>query len=148
MERYGLVCCQHGRWKDRVIIPLYVRQELIGWTACAIQATINAPRYLVVPPEIKQTIFNEDGVRNGGRTLFITEGPFDAMKVDFTDAKLMIAVTRLFGVNATAGQMGVLRPLLRKFERVKILFDHSAFDNALHASDWLSWPNVCNCNPT
>jgi hypothetical protein len=142
IKRYDLLCCQTGRWKDRVIIPLYKDAELLGWTARAIQKTVNAPRYLSSSPAIKTILFNEDELLKGGEALYITEGPFDAIKVDYYGTEFGKRATCLFGVNPTASQIGALLPLLRRFTNVKILFDAEAFEAALHLSDWLSAKNV------
>src|ERR1700733_8416251 len=141
-QQYGLLCCQHGRWKDRVIIPLYQGGKLIGWTARAIQPVISAPRYLSSSPAIKNTVFNEDILLQGGKILYITEGPFDAIKIDFYGSRLGVRSTCLFGVNPTVDQISILRALSKNFEQVRILFDAEAFEPALLISDWLSAKNV------
>lgn len=139
---YDLMCCHTGRWKDRVILPLYRHRQLVGWTARAIQPTVNAPRYLSSSAAIKSTIFNEDVLQQGGKTLFITEGPFDALKVDFYGAVSDIRATCMFGVNPTTEQIAALKSLVPKFLQVKVLFDATAFDSAIQLSDWLSASNV------
>lgn len=139
---YDLLCCQSGRWKDRIIIPLYREKQLIGWTARAIQPTINAPRYLSSSPEIKQMIFNEDALAKGGEVLYVTEGPFDAIKVDFYGEPLGIRATCLFGVNPTISQIAILMSLLPRFKAMRILLDAEAFEMALVLEGWISAPNV------
>lgn len=142
IKRYDLLCCQHGRWKDRIIIPLYLKSELIAWTARAIQPTIHAPRYLSSSSAIKTMIFNEDNLHEGGKTLFITEGPFDAMKVDYYGYDRGQRSTCLFGVNPTLSQIAALKTVIHKFDTVKILFDTAAVEAAFQLSDWLLAPNV------
>ena len=137
IEQYDLLCCQHGRFKDRLIIPLYSKRQLIGWTARAIQATVNAPRYLTSSAAVKSMIFNEDELAEGGKTLFITEGPFDALKVDYYGCVDGTRATCLFGVNPTPAQIASLRAVAPKFNHVKILFDDGAFDAAMQLSEWL-----------
>ena len=135
IDRYGLLCCQVDRWKDRVIIPIYSGGKLAGWTARAIQNTVSAPRYLTSSPEVKNTIFNEDEL-TGGETLFITEGPFDALKVDFYGCP-KIRATCLYGVNPTMAQIGILRQVIKNYARVSILFDHEAQEQAMALRDYL-----------
>jgi hypothetical protein len=141
-QQYGLLCCQHGRWKDRVIIPLYQNGKLLGWTARAIQLVVNAPRYLSSSPAIKTTVFNEDILMKGGKVLYVTEGPFDAIKMDYYGLPSDMRATCLFGVNPTTDQIGILRSLSKRFDKVRILFDAEAFEPALLISDWLSAENV------
>lgn len=137
IERYGLLCCQTGRWKDRVILPLYSEGRLVGWTGRAIQTTVNAPRYLTSSPEVKNIIFNEDEL-TGGKKLFITEGPFDALKVDFYGLKLGVRATCLFGVNATPAQIGILRQIINRYNDICILFDREAQEQAMLLCEYLS----------
>jgi hypothetical protein len=137
VEQYGLLCAQTGEMKDRVILPLYSGGKLIGWTGRAIQRTVDAPRYLSSSPEVKQIIFNEDEL-TGGERLLITEGPFDALKVDFY-GRPRIRATCLFGVNPTLPQISILRGISRRY-RTAILFDHDAYEQAMALRDYL--PNV------
>jgi hypothetical protein len=142
ITEYKLLCCQTGRWKDRIILPLYQKQSLIGWTGRAIQPTTKAPRYLSSSEAIKHTIFNEDHLTDGGKTLYITEGPFDALKIDFYGKKFGSQATCLFGVNPTISQIAILHTILSSFEKVVILFDAEAFEAALSLHDSLSVKNV------
>ena len=135
IKRYGLLCCQTGRWKDRIIVPLHSGGTLIGWTARAIQRTVTAPRYLTSSEAVKQMIFNEDDLK-GGRHLFITEGPFDALKVDFYGSP-RIRATALFGVNPTPAQIGILRQVMKRYEKCSILFDAEAGEQAMALRDYL-----------
>jgi hypothetical protein len=142
IKEYGLLCCQHGRWKDRVVLPLYHKKQLVGWTARAIQPTVSAPRYLSSSAAIKTIVFNEDTLMKGGKLLYITEGPFDAIKMDFYGEPHGLRATCLFGVNPTPSQIAALQTLTHKFDRVRILFDEGAFDAALQLRDWLPGRNV------
>jgi hypothetical protein len=143
IAQYDLLCCQHGRWKDRIIIPIHQPNgELAGWTARAIQATTHAPRYLSSSAAIKTVVFNEHDLRHGGETLFVTEGPFDAIKVDYYGGPHGHRATCMFGVNPTTEQIAALQMLIKKFDKVRILFDEGAFDNALHLGDCLSGSKV------
>lgn len=137
VEQYDLYCCHNGRWKDRIIIPVYQPDgKLAGWTGRAIQPTTHAPRYLSSSPAIKTVIFNEPELLCGGKTLFITEGPFDALKMDYYGREDHRA-TCMFGVNPTPEQIAALQSVIPKFDKVRILFDEGAFGAAVQLSDWL-----------
>jgi hypothetical protein len=136
IDRYSLMCCQVGRWKDRIILPIYSNGKLVGWTARAIQGTAHAPRYLTSSPGVKNTIFNEDQLV-GGDKLFITEGPFDALKVDFYGYPKARA-TCLFGTNPTLSQISILRWVVRRYNAAVILFDQQAEDQAMQLRDYFS----------
>jgi hypothetical protein len=134
-RQYGLLCAQTGEMKDRVILPLYSAGKLIGWTARAIQKTINAPRYLTSSSLVKSTIFNEDDL-DGGQHLLITEGPFDALKVDYY-GKPRIRATCLYGVVPIIPQISILRQIIKRFNYTSILFDNGALDQAMTLRDYL-----------
>lgn len=135
IDRYSLKCCQVDRWKDRIIIPIYSGGKLAGWTARAIQNTVSAPRYLTSSPGVKNTIFNEDEL-TGGESLYITEGPFDALKVDFYGCP-KIRATCLYGVNPTLAQISILRTIIKRYNYVNILFDDKAQEQAMSLREYL-----------
>ena len=45
-SHYKIKCCATGKWKDRIIIPIYLKGHLVNWTGRALQNPINAPRYM------------------------------------------------------------------------------------------------------
>src|SRR5882672_5668088 len=142
-DMYQLRCAVTGRWKDRVIIPFYdAAGTLIGWTGRAIQEPVNAPRYLSSGEEVKTTVFNEHKLQSGGDLLFMVEGPFDALKMDFYGRPLGARATCVFGVSMTIDQISIMSTLRRRFKKVVILFDHDAIEPAFYAADWLQASNV------
>jgi hypothetical protein len=82
IQHYDLRCALTGRYKDRIIIPVKLNGELLGWTSRAIGHPKNAPRYLASNEDVKTTVLNYDELKDGGHRLFIVEGPFDAIKLD------------------------------------------------------------------
>jgi hypothetical protein len=139
-EKYGLRCALTGRYKDRIIIPIYMNSELLGWTARAIGEVRQAPRYLMTSDEVKSTIFNYDNLKHGGKRLFIVEGPFDAIKLDnfkFNGNGVGYRATCTFGTSLTLSQLALLRSLIKRFESSWILFDRGAEGPARHLQDWL-----------
>lgn len=141
IARYGLRCCLTGRWKDRILIPFYHDGELVGWTARAIGNPVNAPRYLSSGDAIKKTIFNHDHLL-GGHVLFIVEGPFDALKLDFYGTKLGADATCVFGTHMSMDQIYLLSRIGRTYDKVVILLDKDAVEPAFYAEDWLQAKNV------
>ena len=133
--KYNLYCAVTGRYKDRILIPFYQWGELIGWTGRAIQKTVSAPRYLSSGPEVKDTIFNEDELWAGGELLFITEGPFDALKMDYYGQPVGARATCTFGVTPTINQVAILSRL--PFKRKIILFDKGAIEQAWAINSWV-----------
>lgn len=148
IKKYGLLCCMTGRWKDRLIIPIYQNEKLIGWTGRALGQPVTAPRYLSTSDEIKTTVFNQDELLRGGDRLLIVEGPFDALKVDFygrialnaSRSMCPVRATCVFGVSVTMPQVVILRALVSKFKQTRILFDPNAQGQAMQLSDWINAP--------
>lgn len=142
VSRYQLQCGTTGVQKDRIVIPLYQGGELTGWTGRAIQEVRNAPRYLSSSEAVKRLIFNEDDLKEGGKILFVVEGPFDALKLDYYGEPLAARATCLFGVTMTMDQIFTLNRVKRNFKKTVILFDRGAAGPAFDACDWVQGPNV------
>lgn len=140
---YGLVACVTGETKDRLVIPFYQNGELVGWTARALVNPISAPRYLSSAGDaIKRTVFNEDELYHGGELLFIVEGPFDALKMDWYGMPLGARATCVFGTSVTMDQISILNVVRKLFKRVVILLDRDAVEPTFHLAEWLNAPNV------
>lgn len=142
VDEYGLRCAVTGRFKDRIIIPFYQDDQLIGWTGRALINPVSAPRYLSSGPEVKKTIFNEDGLREGGELLFITEGPFDAIKVDFYGQAIGARATCTFGTTFTVDQIAIISSL--PFKHKIVLFDNGATEQSWAVFDWLPKATIAN----
>jgi|SRR5882724_2024268 len=143
IKRYDLRCALTGKYKDRIIIPIKHNDELLGWTSRALGKLLNAPRYLASSEDIKAFIFNYDQLKYGGDRLFITEGPFDAIRVDnhnFDCKDLLhkeIRATCTFGTSVTISQIALLRALKKNFNETWILFDHGAEKPANDLAEWI-----------
>ena len=140
-DHYRLACCTTGRFKDRIIIPFYRGGRLIAWSGRAIVDPKLAPRYLS-SNLIKTTIFNEELLRHGGRVLYVVEGPFDAMKLDYYGHEHKVLATCGSGISMTASQAVILNVLARRFDKIVVLFDAGVLEQAFAAMDWLHHPNV------
>lgn len=137
IEQYHLKCCLMGRFKDRLIIPFYRDHQLIAWTGRAIGRVLQAPRYLS-SKLVKTTIFNEDELMKGGNQLFIVEGPFDALKLDFYGQQYGARATCVFGTALSMDQVVILSALSKRFQRLVILFDADAVEPSWEAAHWLN----------
>ncbi len=134
---YNLTCCETGRYKNRVIIPYVTNQKLVGWTGRVIGVPTMAPRYLTSSEAVKATFLNADGLREGGRLLILTEGPFDALKLDFYARPYGVRATCSSGVSLTVDQAITINDLCQGFEQVCVLFDTNASGPAFQAADWV-----------
>lgn len=125
ISNYELKACLFGRWKGRVIIPVKDSKGLVGWQGRAIQKSDTAPKYLTSSELVKATIFNLQNL-NRGDILFICEGPFDALKVDYYGQSNGMRATCFFGVNFTFDQINQLISLRHRFRRVISLLDNDS----------------------
>lgn len=138
-DYYNLTCCQIGRWKQRLIIPvLTFDRDIIGWQGRAIVKPKIAPRYLTSHPQVKRTCFNLQNINQGGDVLFICEGPFDALKLDWY-GKPNFRATCTFGATPTLEQISELSSLSAKFNKMMILFDQDSagVSGGFSLYDWL-----------
>ena len=120
-KEYDLKCADRvGRWKFRLIIPVYHNRKLVTWTA---RDTTNLARvpYLNASNEeslvpIKNCLYNIDKAED---TVIVVEGPIDVWKI----GRGSVAT---FGTQFTSAQL----LLLTRFKRVFILYDADAKDVA------------------
>ena len=137
VSKYQLRACLTGRYSGRLIIPVYdIDNTLVGFQARAITNPVDAPRYLS-EGNIKDTLFNLNNLQ-GGHVVYVTEGPFDCLKMDFYGAPS----TCTFGVVPKPQQLNLLRSLRRKYQRMVLLLDNDspAVQAGFYFSDCI--PNV------
>jgi hypothetical protein len=144
VSRYKLQCALRGPYKDRVIIPNYIDQKLVNWTARSIYPQA-AVRYLSLSDfqgamtSIKRCVYNSDALLKGGSILLVVEGPFDAIKVDFYGSRFGVRATCLFNKKATMTQLGYLGELSNLFTKIVPLFDRGELLDQRDLLDQLSW---------
>lgn len=137
VEYYDLRYCMTGHFRYRIIVPVFdVHGALVGWTGRDVTGR-SAVRYRTLsddpekaemqgyppaPVNLKSTVLNADLCR-GGQTLFICEGPFDALKLDwYADDSNASAV---FGMPEPQ-QLALLCRLARAYEGVAVVLDRDA----------------------
>lgn len=139
-EDYFLMYCTEGRYAQRIIVPISIRDEYITFTARAINDGV---RYLTLSEKdgavdsIKETLFNFDD--SEGHTLFVCEGPFDALKLDFYGKKLGGRATCLFGKNIKPQQALLLDEMSERFDKIVLLLDATEFSTSLQIQRQLSF---------
>src|SRR5262249_2643522 len=136
IKDYNLKCCLTGTWKGRLIIPVYDK-KLLGWQGRSIRTVDGVARYLTSHPAVKRNLFNLQNL-SSGEYLYICEGPFDAIKIDFY-GKPRIRATCTFGVDFTPEQIHGLYNLRGKFAQLVALFDFDAagISGGFALNDWL-----------
>jgi len=140
ITEYDLRYAIAGDYRDRIIIPVYENGWCVNWTARSIYPNSEI-RYLsmdnasaAVP--IKQTVFNLDCVADHGGVdvLVITEGPFDAMKLDYVGHEYGLAAVSVFNTEISIEQDYLLRKALNYVGRAYVVFDEGFFMEATVAS--------------
>lgn len=147
ISKYTLKCCLIGNYKFRIIIPVYKNNELVTWTSRSIYKNAKL-RYLSHPQEqsilnIKYTLFDYDYIKVGGDVLFITEGPFDAMKLQYLFTSPNYKATCLYTKSITSQQEVLLSSIAKKFRKIIIMLDRNELRSTLELSKRLNYiPNL------
>jgi len=135
VKKFRLCYCTRAPFSYRIIIPVYFQNRLVTWTGRAIgddelryrtlshhyESALRAGQPQAAM-NIKETLFDFDRARYGGRTLVVTEGVFDAMRVTFLGWPAIRAVA-LYGKQATPAQIDLLAELVPRYRRVVSLLD-------------------------
>jgi len=119
IRKYKLLAVHNiGKYKFRIIIPVYLRHHLVAFTSRDI-TDIQSPKYLSsgkyeTTINIKETIYNYDSVPVGGDAILV-EGPLDAWKLGDGAISLLSA-------NCIDRQIVLLKE--KKIRNLFILFDN------------------------
>lgn len=152
IDEYKLHYCISGYWSNRLIIPIYHGNKLVSWTGRHLGSS--PVRYKSLSPKLEMaeqndqpqavmattdTIFGYDKLlKFGGDTLFITEGPFDAIKLGTLGLSRRIRTTCIFTKTPTKIQIALLSHLQRKFHTINILLDRKEVASAMMLQAQLS----------
>jgi DNA primase len=153
-EWYDLRFSRAEPWEDHIIFPLYEYNKLLTWTGRSIYnktkekyKNLNNDQSIV---SLKDTIWNYDWLLElkkqllmSDLTLYLCEGPFDALKIDFY-SNFNIAAVPIFGLTLSDRQLAHLSTL--KPKSVKIVLDSDAEMKTVRLKQKLSHlhPQVLN----
>ncbi len=141
-ELYGLRYCVTGDWAHRIIIPIFYDYQLVNMTGRAIGNS--ELRYKTMSDadasmNIKHVVWNFDNaLQDGGRTLFVVEGPFDGIKLDYFARRRNCRAVALFNMDVSAQQVVAVQRLANVFDRIRIVLDNGELVNAIQAANRLS----------
>lgn len=136
---YELKCCDEGYWRKRIIVPVYEEGKLVTWVGRSI-SKLEETRYLnlstkpdkynpneVAVKSVKSTILNYDLlIKNPLEKLYICEGPFDALKVDYYGRQCGIRATCLYGINMSEEQHELILEVSKGFKQTFVLLDRAS----------------------
>ena len=143
ISKYNLKCCLVGEYKFRIIIPIYKDGKLVTWTSRSLYKNAKL-RYLTHPIKdsvlnIKDTLFNYDYINNGGEVLFITEGPFDAIKMQYLFPFPSYKATCLYTKSISDVQEVLLYYIAPNYNKVILLLDKNEISQSFFMMSNLSF---------
>ncbi len=142
-REYELRFAIGGRFKNRIIFPVYEDKRLLTYVGRYIYPS-SALRYLALDKEesvkqVKDCLYNYDKAMEGGNELFIVEGPFDVLKMDFYSRKKYCRAIGLFNMNLEPAQIDLLFNLRGKFDQYTVLLDAGQVAESLRLQTELSF---------
>ena len=153
-KRYGLRYATSGAFSGRIIFPVRHGGRLIGWTGRAVTGRNVTVRYKALTTDAERA--KEEGIspalapinhhllwfdrlmKADTDTVCLTEGPFDALKVEELGRNLGVSATCFFTSAPTEQQVGLLHQLLPRFKKRYLIPDRDAVHFALQTMQKLS----------
>jgi hypothetical protein len=142
-KEYGIYYTSLGDFKGRIIFTIQHQGELVGWTGRSIYP-FETLRYKtlshdtekakergepVAPNPIGHYLLFHDRLQ-GGDTIVLCEGPFDAWRVNLLGESEGIAATCFFTSMLSQQQMELLHSILPLYKRRILLLDEGTFAKA------------------
>lgn len=137
-KNYGIYYASQGLYKGRIVFTVYFEGKLCGWTGRTISSQ-NKFRYETLtndPEKAKERgeipaskpisdylLFYDQILYSLDDTIVLTEGPFDAWRVNLLGARIGVVGTCFFGSAVSKHQIQLLHELLPKFKNKYLLLD-------------------------
>lgn len=148
-EDYGLSYAVEGPYRGRIIFPVHFFGNLVSWTARHINPSVELryrtlstseteydPQPAVGP--ISDYLLWYDDLLDGGDTLCISEGPFDALKVRTLGRSRGIFATCCFTAQPSDAQIECLYDIAEGFKHRYLLLDAGTLATSLSVSQKLA----------
>lgn len=139
-ERHGLMYAVDGKQRHRIIFPVEHDGQLVTWTGRDIYDSELRYKTLSTDPEVERYpalgpisdfLLWHDDIAEGGETLVLCEGPFDALKVRTLGRGRGIYATCAFTAQFSASQMEALYDVAPRFKRRVLLLDRGTLATAM-----------------
>lgn len=147
--RFDLRWGYKGRYNNRIIVPVKLDQNhWLTWAARDIGTSSLRYKNAEYPKEAKHApsdFFFDIHNLTGGRTLILTEGPFDAMKI----VQAMVPDVHgsaIFRLGMTDGQLAILSDLSELYESIYLCYDGNLHLKTLRDAAKAAW-HVPNLKP-
>lgn len=143
-DEYGLRYATSGKWKGRIVFPVWYNGDLVSWTGRSIYPDQEL-RYLTMSTDPEKDdppawgpindylLFYDQLVENADDcdTLILCEGPFDALKVSVLGRPYGIDATCFFTAAPTQGQIYMLYDLVPLYRKRYLMLDAGTLATAL-----------------
>jgi hypothetical protein len=128
---YGMGYCKEGYYANRMVIPVKVNDQVVGWQARAMWKTEKWEKKYLFPPGFASayTLFNYDYAKLHS-TVYLVEGIFDALAVGYN-------AMATFGTHLTLEQLKLLRQM-DCLSTIIMLWDRDAYGKACVVGDYLA----------
>lgn len=140
-EQYDLRFALSGKWSKRILIPVYDQNGklVLAWTGRAIGQNAQI-RYLSTREDdkafrVNTLMYVPPGGYNPADTLVVTEGPFDALKLDWYGSELGVRATCIFSLSMMEQQVAHLMKLAQRFNRTVLCLDRGEYFKAIRLAD-------------
>lgn len=134
IDLYDLHCGLYGDLTNRVVFPVKTRNSVtVAYTGRCIDNGELRYKSLPTGPVIKNNLLWQDLLHEPGRRLYLCEGPFDALRIDYISRfnNIPDRATCLFGLSFVDAQIRAIYALLPFYEELVILFDRDAISQAI-----------------
>lgn len=148
-KRYGVRFCTRGPYQGRIIFPIWFEKRLVCWTGRSISSSA-VIRYKTLsddpekaaeeglPPAVgplnRYLLWWDDLRRTDADTIYVVEGPFDALKVRVLGHQEGVTATCLFTAHETVEQAELLHDLLPRFKHRFVMLDREMFAGSVRIS--------------
>lgn len=135
-RRYSLKYAVTGDYAQRVVMPVMFEGRLVSWVGRALGDKAKVRYKTEDSGDLKRLISNYDVLmKRKSKALFICEGPFDYLKVDYYARAVGGRATCTFGTAWTQEQLALLRRVLKLHPNAHVLYDRGASMEAMRLSD-------------
>jgi hypothetical protein len=144
-KNYGIYYASQGLYKGRIIFTVTDNGDLVGWTGRTIYPN-EIVRYQTLTNDLEKAeergetpaphpvtnflLFADRLLQADADTIVLTEGPFDAWKVNVLGEIEGIVSTCFFTSSMSVEQKNKLYEILPRFKRKYILLDQGTFSRA------------------
>lgn len=121
-KRYDLRFAENGTWAKRLLFPITKQNLLVGWVGRAWKSSL-MPKYLVEEKTAPEALYFP---RQPRETLFVVEGPMDALKIAVASEQSGASAVAVLGKFFDPAKQVCLAQHCAKVRRVFLVLDNDA----------------------